>query len=141
MKANPILDAIRESYVRHGHDTEHAIFSMIMTKAVREKFTIDLENFNIGALIKTIHEANQGNSCVNFREGELTLGKYEIHSVSASRDDEGDSEVFVHMLNSETLETQSRRIHEFKNIEWLLKVAEAVHEKCDLSFNIDDNEN
>lgn len=136
MKANPILEAIRESYVRHGQDTENAIFSMIMTKAVRDKFTLDIENFNIGLLVKTIHETSQGNSCINFREGELNLGKYEIHSVSASRDDEGEPEVFVHMLNGETMETQSRRIQEFRNIDWVLRLAEAVHEKCDMSLEI-----
>lgn len=141
MKVNPILDAIRESYYRHGLETERAVFSMIMTKAVRDNINIDLDNLNLLEIMKTIHNQQSHNHCINFREGELTFQEnYEIHSVSASKDDEGDPEVFIHMLDNQAMETHSVRVSKFPNLDWLLTIVEAVNNKCELSFNIDEDE-
>jgi hypothetical protein len=112
---------------------------MLMTKAVRSK--IDIDNFNLGEITKTIHETSMGNSCVNFSEGELVFqDNYEIHSVSASRDEDGDPEVFIHMLDVNTIETHSVRIHQFPQLDWLLQIVKAVDEKCELTFNTDEDE-
>jgi hypothetical protein len=139
MKANPIFDAIRESYIQHGLETEKAVFAMLMTKAVRNKINID--EFNLGDIVKTIHETSMGNSCVNFLENELVFqDNYEIHSVSASRDEDGDPEVFIHMLDTDTMETHSVRIYQFPNLDWLLTIIKAVNEKCELTFNADEDE-
>jgi len=139
MKANPIFDAIRESYLKHGLDTERAVFSMLMTKAVKNK--VKLEEFNIGEIARVVHEVSMGNSCINFAEGELILqNNYEVHSVSASRDDEGEPEVYIHMFELETSETHSVRVYQFPQLDWLLQIIQAVNEKCELTFNIDEDE-
>ena len=139
MKANPIFEAIRESYIKHGLDTERAVFSMLMTKAVKNK--VNLSEFNLGDIVKTIHEISMGNSCVNFADGELIFqDNYEVHSVSASRDEDGDPEVFIHMLDLNTMETHSVRIYQFPNLDWLLQIIQAVNEKCELTFEMDEDE-
>ena len=139
MKANPIFNAIRDSYVKHGLDTERAVFSMLMTKAVKNK--VNLEEFNLGEIVKVIHQTSMGNSCVNFAEGELLFqDNYEVHSVSASRDEEGDPEVFIHMLDINTMETMSVRIYQFPQIDWLLQIIQAVNEKCELTFEMNEDD-
>lgn len=139
MKANPIFEAIRESYVKHGLDTERAVFSMLMTKAVKNK--VNFDDFNLGEIVKVIHETSMGNSCVNFSEGELLFqDMYEVHSVSASRDEDGDPEVFVHMLDVNTMETHSVRIFQFPQLDWLLTIIKAVNDKCELTLQIDEDE-
>lgn len=139
MKANPIFEGIRDSYIKHGLDTEKAVFSMLMTKAVKSK--VNLDEFNLGDIVKVIHQTSMGNSCVNFAEGELVFqDNYEVHSVSASRDEDGDPEVFIHMLDIVSMETHSVRIYQFPQIDWLLQIVKAVNEKCELTFNIDEDE-
>lgn len=139
MKANPIFDAIRDSYVKQGVETERAVFSMLMTKAVKNK--VNFKDFNLGDIIKTIHETSMGNSCVNFGEGELLFqDNYEVHSVSASRDEDGDPEVFIHMLDINSMETHSVRIYQFPQIDWLLQIVKAVNDKCELTFEIGEDE-
>ena len=139
MKANPIFDSIRDSYIKHGLDTEKAVFSMLMTKAVKSK--VNLDEFNLGDIVKVIHQTSMGNSCVNFAEGELVFqDNYEVHSVSASRDEDGDPEVFIHMLDVVSMETHSVRIYQFPQIDWLLQIVKAVNDKCELTFNIDEDE-
>lgn len=138
MKANPIFNAIRESYLKHGLETENAVFSMLMTKAVRSK--INLDNFNFGDVVKTIHETSQTNTCLNFSDGELIVQNYEIHSVTASRDEDGDPEVYIHMIDNDSMETHSVRVHQFPQLDWLLQIIEVVNEKCELTFNIDEDE-
>lgn len=139
MKTNPIFESIRDSYIQHGVETEKAVFAMLMTKAVRNKINID--EFNFGEIVKTIHETSMGNSCVNFSEGELLFQDcYEVHSVSASRDEDGDPEVFIHMLDTNAMETHSVRVYQFPQLDWLLQIVKAVDEKCELTFNIDEDE-
>ena len=139
MKANPIFDSIRDSYIKHGLDTEKAVFSMLMTKAVKSK--VNLDEFNLGDIVKVIHQTSMGNSCVNFADGELIFqDNYEVHSVSASRDEDGDPEVFIHMLDIVSMETHSVRIYQFPQIDWLLQIVKAVNDKCELTFNIDEDE-
>ncbi len=139
MKANPIFEGIRESYIKHGLETERAVFSMLMTKAVKNK--INLDEFNLGDIVKTIHQTSMGNTCVNFAEGELVFqDNYEVHSVSASRDEDGDPEVFIHLLDNDSMETHSVRIYQFPNLDWLLTIIKMVNDKCELTFNIDEDE-
>ncbi len=139
MKANPIFEGIRESYIKHGLETERAVFSMLMTKAVKNK--INLNEFNLGDIVKTIHQTSMGNTCVNFAEGELVFqDNYEVHSVSASRDEDGDPEVFIHLLDNDSMETHSVRIYQFPNLDWLLTIIKMVNDKCELTFNIDEDE-
>lgn len=139
MKSNPIFDAIRESYIKHGLETENAVFSMLMTKSVRNK--IDIDNFSIGELLKTIQETSRKNTCVNFTEGELVLqDNYEVHSVSACRDEDGEPEVYVHMIEIASMETHSVRVHQFPQLDWLLQIIQVVNNKCELSFNMDEDE-
>lgn len=142
MGTNPIVNAIRESYYKHGLDTERAVFAMLMTKAVRDQVNADdITNFNIGEIAKIVHNTSMKNSCVNFSEGELILqDNYEIHSVSACRDEDGDPEVFVHMYEIESGETHSVRIYQFPQLDWLLQIIEVVNNKCDLTLNIDEDE-
>ena len=139
MKANPIFEGIRDSYIKHGLETEKAVFAMLMTKAVKNK--INFDEFNLGDIVKTIHETSMGNSCVNFGDGELLFqDNYEVHSVSASRDEDGDPEVFIHMLDIDSMETHSVRIYQFPQIDWLLQIVKAVNDKCELTFNIDEDD-
>ncbi len=139
MKANPIFEGIRESYIKHGLETERAVFSMLMTKAVKNK--INLDEFNLGDIVKTIHQTSMGNTCINFAEGELVFqDNYEVHSVSASRDEDGDPEVFIHLLDNDSMETHSVRIYQFPNLDWLLTIIKMVNDKCELTFNIDEDE-
>jgi hypothetical protein len=139
MKANPIFEGIRDSYIKHGLETEKAVFAMLMTKAVKNK--IDFDEFKLGDIVKAIHETSMGNSCVNFGDGELLFqDNYEVHSVSASRDEDGDPEVFIHMLDIISMETHSVRIYQFPQIDWLLQIVKAVNDKCELTFNIDEDE-
>ena len=142
MKANPIVDGIRESYFKHGKDTEQAVFAMLMTKAVKDQVSQnDIENFNLGEISKIIHNTSMRNTCVNFGEGELVLqDNYEIHSVSACRDEDGDPEVYIHMLDINSMETHSVRIYQFPQLDWLLQIIEVVNNKCELTFNIDEDE-
>jgi hypothetical protein len=139
MKLNPILDSIRDSYVRHAHETENAVFSMLMTKVMRDK--IDLENFNLMEIFKSVHEQSQKNMSISFRDAELVISnKYEIHSVSASTNDEGEREVMVHMYNTQTNEVSSKRISEIMNLNFLFTLIEYIHEKCDLTLNLEEDE-
>ncbi len=139
MKANPIFEGIRDSYIKHGLETERAVFSMLMTKAVKNK--INFDDFKLGDIVKTIHETSMGNSCINFAEGELVFqDNYEVHSVSASRDEDGDPEVFIHLLDNDSMETHSVRIYQFPNLDWLLTIIKMVNDKCELTFNIDEDE-
>ena len=138
MKANPIFEQIRQSYIKHGVETERAVFSMLMTKAVKSK--VNLTEFNIGEIAKVVHETSMGNTCLNFAEGELMLQSYEVHSVTASRDEDGDPEVFIHMLDTDSMETHSVRVYQFPQLDWLLQIIELVNEKCELTFNIDEDE-
>ena len=138
MKANPIFEQIRQSYIKHGVETERAVFSMLMTKAVKSK--VNLTDFNIGEIAKVVHETSMGNTCLNFAEGELMLQSYEVHSVTASRDEDGDPEVFIHMLDTDSMETHSVRVYQFPQLDWLLQIIELVNEKCELTFNIDEDE-
>ena len=142
MKANPIVDGIRESYFKHGKDTEQAVFAMLMTKAVKDQVSQnDIENFNLGEISKIIHNTSMRNTCVNFGEGELVLqDNYEIHSVSACRDEDGDPEVHIHMYEINSGETHSVRIYQFPQLDWLLQIIEVVNSKCELTFNIDEDE-
>jgi len=143
MKENPIVDAIRESYFKHGRDTESAVFAMLMTKAVKDQVSQDdIQNFNIGQIAKVVHETSMKNTCVNFGEGELIMqDNYEIHSVSACRDDDGDPEVHIHMYEINSGETHSVRIYQFPQLDWLLQIIEVLNNKCELSFNTDEDEN
>ena len=139
MKANPIVDGIRESYFKHGKDTENAVFAMLMTKAVRDR--INLDKFNLGEVAKVVHETSMMNTCINFGDGELVLqDNYEIHSVSGCRDEDGEPEVFIHMYEIESGETHSVRIYQFPQLDWLLQIIEVVNNKCELTFNIDEDE-
>jgi hypothetical protein len=142
MKENPIVDAIRESYFKHGRDTEKAVFAMLMTKAVKDQVTQDdIQNFNIGQIAKVVHETSMKNTCVNFGEGELIMqDNYEIHSVSACRDEDGDPEVHIHMYEINSGETHSVRIYQFPQLDWLLQIIEVLNNKCELSFNTDEDE-
>lgn len=142
MKANPIVDGIRESYYKHGRDTEQAVFAMLMTKAVKDRVSEkDISEFNIGEIAKVVHETSMTNTCVNFGDGELVLqDNYEIHSVSASRDEDGDPEVFIHMLDINSMETHSVRVYQFPQLDWLLQIIEVVNNKCELTFNTDEDE-
>jgi hypothetical protein len=139
MKANPIYDAIRDSYIKHGVETERAVFSMLMTKAVKNKINLDELNFRDFA--NTINQVSNGNTCVNFGEGELLFqNNYEVHSVSASRDEDGDPEVFIHILDTDTMDTHSVRLYQFPQLDWLLQIVKAVNDKCELTFEIDEDE-
>jgi hypothetical protein len=142
MKENPIVDAIRESYFKHGRDTEKAVFAMLMTKAVKDQVSQDdIQNFNIGQIAKVVHETSMKNTCVNFGEGELIMqDNYEIHSVSACRDEDGDPEVHIHMYEINSGETHSVRIYQFPQLDWLLQIIEVLNNKCELSFNTDEDE-
>ena len=108
MKRNSIVDGIRKSFFENGLNAEQAVFAMLMTKAVKDQVNqSDIENLNIGEIARVVHETSMKLSCINFSEGELVLqGNYEIHSVSAGRDDEGEPEVHIHMYEIESGETQ-----------------------------------
>lgn len=128
-------EAIIKAYLKLGLDTEKAVYSMLLSNVTRIK---DIKTFNLLDLIKTIHEADIVG--VNFEEGELTIGArdcYEVHSVSGCRNDNGEPEVYINVYDTEDNETSSVRIYEFPNISDLLKVIEAVDEKCKVKFEED----
>jgi hypothetical protein len=60
--------------------------------------------------------------------------------VSACRDEDGDPEVHIHMYEINSGETHSVRIYQFPQLDWLLQIIEVVNSKCELTFNIDEDE-
>jgi len=38
------------------------------------------------------------------------------------------------------METHSVRIYQFPQIDWLLQIVKAVNDKCELTFNIDEDD-
>lgn len=135
----PITEKIRDSYIQHGLDTEKLVFAMLLTKCISGK--INPAKFTFEKMAKSIHKASMKNMCVNFDEGELLLqDMYEIHSVSGNRDDDGDLEVFINMLDTTTMEAHSVRVYQFPQLDWLLQIIDAVYDKCKLTLEIDEDE-
>ena len=140
MKVNPIVNAIRESFYQQARETEVAVFSMLLTKSISPKGLSG--SLTIESIARKIHEASMRNVGVNFMEGELVFqDNYEVHSVTGSRDEDGNPEVSINMYEISTGETHSVRICEFPQLDWLLQVIEAVNNKCDLTLNLDENDN
>jgi len=142
MKRNSILDGIRESFYIHGRKTEHIVFAMLMGKMLKDTATNKkVDEFTIKDIANLFEEASTKSSCINFAEGELVLqDNYELHSVSACRDEDGDPEVYIHMYEIESGETHSVRVHQFPQMDWLLQIIEVVTNKCELTFNTDEDE-
>jgi len=131
-----MIKMLISDYIDVMHKAEAMTFSMLISKNIKIE---SLESFNLFEAIKSIHKINS--VCLNYQENELILDdNYEVHSVSASRDEDGDPEVFIHMLDVNTMETHSVRIYQFPQIDWLLQIVKAVNDKCELTFNIDEDD-
>lgn len=143
MKRNSILDGIRESFYVHGRKTEHLVFAMLMGKLLKDTaISKKVDEFTLGDIAKLFEEASMKSACVNFNEGELVLqDNYELHSVSACRDEDGDPEVYINMYEIESGETHSVRVHQFPQMDWLLQIIEIVTNKCELTPNTEEDEN
>jgi hypothetical protein len=138
MKFNPIVVAIRESYLDHGHQTERAVHAMLLTNSFKKRFNIS--ELMLGELIGKITTTKILTSHINFAKGELVFSEnYEIHSVSGSYDEDESPEVYINMFDVNTQETHSIRVHQFSNIEWLLAIIEKVSEKCGLAIDMDED--
>lgn len=137
-KLNPICEQIFMSYLKQGLETEKNLFAMMLTKSVGDN--TDFENFSFKQVTESVHTQSQRHLCVNFSEGELVFeDRFEIHSITGSYEN-GDISVFIHMLDTNTMEPHSVRVHQFPHIEWLLNIVEVVSEKCELTFNMGEDE-
>jgi hypothetical protein len=137
-KFNPICEQIFMSYLKQGLETEKNLFGMMLTKSVGDN--TDFENFTFKQITESVQTQSKRNLCVNFSENELVFqDAFEIHSVTGSYEN-GDVSVFINMLDINTMEAHSVRVHQFPHIEWLLNIIEVVSEKCELTFNIDEDE-
>lgn len=138
MKINPIVDAIRESYIDHGFQTERAVHAMLLTNSFKKKFNVS--ELMLTDLIGKLTETKFLTTHINFNKNELVFtDQYEIHSVTGSYDDDNSPEVNINMFHIETQETHSIRVHQFSNIEWLLTIIEKVSEKCGLAIDMDED--
>ena len=130
---SPIMEKVYEHYAKLLHETERVVYSIMLTQVAKQK---DIKELNLLELIKSIH--NIDNVCVSFDEGEVIVGeRYEIHSVSGQRDDDGEPMVFVNIYEMNEGETLSVRLSEFPHIADMLKIITAVDEKCSLRFSGD----
>lgn len=130
---SPIMEKVYEHYAKLLHETERVVYSIMLTQVAKQK---DIKELNLLELIKSIH--NIDNVCVSFDEGEIIVGeRYEIHSVSGQRDDDGEPMVFVNIYEMDEGETLSVRLSEFPHIADMLKIITAVDEKCSLRFSGD----
>ncbi len=109
--------------------------------AYEVQFEAELYHSEINPKISFFKNPETNEICLNFLEGELILqDNYEIHSVSACRDNDGDPEVFIHILDTDTMDTHSVRLYQFPQLDWLLQIVKAVNDKCELTFEIDEDE-
>lgn len=130
---SPIMEKVYEHYSKLLHETERVVYSIMLTQVAKQK---DIKELNLLELIKSIH--NIDNVCVSFDEGEIIVGeRYEIHSVSGQRDEDGEPMVFVNIYEMDEGETLSVRLSEFPHIADMLKIITAVDEKCSLKFSGD----
>jgi hypothetical protein len=130
---SPIMEKVYEHYSKLLHETERVVYSIMLTQVAKQK---DIKELNLLELIKSIH--NIDNVCVSFDEGEIIVGeRYEIHSVSGQRDEDGEPMVFVNIYEMDEGETLSVRLSEFPHIADMLKIITAVDEKCSLRFSGD----
>jgi len=130
---SPIMEKVYEHYSKLLHETERVVYSIMLTQVAKQK---DIKELNLLELIKSIH--NIDNVCVSFDEGEVIVGeRYEIHSVSGQRDEDGEPMVFVNIYEMDEGETLSVRLSEFPHIADMLKIITAVDEKCSLKFSGD----
>jgi len=44
------------------------------------------------------------------------------------------------MLDTDTMDTHSVRLYQFPQLDWLLQIVKAVNDKCELTFEIDEDE-
>ena len=125
-----VIKAIMKNYAELQFKTEGIVYSMLLTGKVAP---IDIKNLNLAEIIKAIHESDLVG--VNFEEGEFILNdKYEVHSISGSRDEDGDPMVFINMYDIEENESHSVRWHEFPHIADMFQILEKVDEKCSLKY-------
>jgi hypothetical protein len=125
-----IIKSIMKDYAKLQFKTEHMVYSMMLTGKVAP---IDINNLNLAEIIRSIHEANLVG--VSFEEGEFILNdKYEVHSISGSRDEDGDPMVFINMYDIEENESHSVRWHEFPHIADMFQILEKVDEKCSFKY-------
>lgn len=128
-----MIEKVYEHYSKLLHETERVVYSLMLTQVAKQK---DIKELNLLELIKSIH--NIDNVCVSFDEGEIIVGeRYEIHSVSGQRDEDGEPMVFVNIYEMDEGETLSVRLSEFPHIADMLKIITAVDEKCSLRFSGD----
>lgn len=128
-----MIEKVYEHYSKLLHETERVVYSIMLTQVAKQK---DIKQLNLLEIIKTIH--NIDNVCITFDEGEMIVGeRYEIHSVSGQRDEDGEPMVFVNIYEMDEGETLSVRLSEFPHIADMLKIITAVDEKCIVKFSDD----
>lgn len=128
---SPMIEKVYEHYSKLLHETERVVYSIMLTQVAKQK---DIKQLNLLEIIKTIHSID--NVCISFDEGEMVVGdKYEIHSVSGQRDEDGEPMVFINIYEMEEGETLSVRLCEFPHIADMLKIITAIDEKCLLKFS------
>lgn len=130
---SPMIEKVYEHYSKLLHETERVVYSLMLTQVAKQK---DIKQLNLLEIIKAIH--NIDNVCITFDEGEMIVGeRYEIHSVSGQRDEDGEPMVFVNIYEMDEGETLSVRLSEFPHIADMLKIITAVDEKCIVKFSDD----
>lgn len=128
-----MIEKVYEHYSKLLHETERVVYSLMLTQVAKQK---DIKQLNLLEIIKAIH--NIDNVCITFDEGEMIVGeRYEIHSVSGQRDEDGEPMVFVNIYEMDEGETLSVRLSEFPHIADMLKIITAVDEKCIVKFSDD----
>ena len=106
------------------------VYSILVSAKLKP---VDLKNLNLGDIIKQLHEVDLVG--INFEEGEFILNEhYEVHSVSGSRDEDGDPMVMIHLYDLVEDEAHSIRWHEFPHIADALEIIKRVDEKARIKY-------
>lgn len=125
-----ILKAIADKYAEIQFETERMVYSILVSAKLKP---VDLKNLNLGDIIKQLHEVDLVG--INFEEGEFILNEhYEVHSVSGSRDEDGDPMVMIHLYDLVEDEAHSIRWHEFPHIADALEIIKRVDEKARIKY-------
>ena len=131
-----MMSKLAETYKRLGEEAEKIAYSMMISTKINFK---DFESLNLLEMMKSVHEANVVS--VNFEEGEVLIqGRYELHSVSGNRNDDGEVEVYINIVDLQDNDPNSIRMSEFPHIGDLLTIMEAVEDKCSIKLDNDEEE-
>ena len=125
-----MIKMLISDYIDVMHKAEAMTFSMLISKNIKIE---SLESFNLFEAIKSIHKINS--VCLNYQENELILDdNYEVHSVTGSRNEDGEIECTINIYSLGDGETHSIRMREYPHFGHLIKIIESVESKCEIQL-------